>query len=235
MTEARAAELILQAAREHPRNKIEKVFVLFKPFRATLYSFKIAGASAARIKFHVAFRRAPETVLLQACRIMLARRRREKSKIRRAEYDAFVRAIPPGDFELPGARRGRRQALNAPGKHRSLEESFQRVNREYFRSQLAQPELCWSPARARRMLGSYQERNDRLIVSQIFDSPAVPLYVLDYLMYHELLHKFLGIGRRADGKRSLHGSDFGRLEKRFRHYQAAQRFLKHKNRPQQLA
>jgi len=69
------------------------------------------------------------------------------------------------------------------------------VNREYFRSQLASRVMLESRARAAHA-GSYQERNDRLIISQLFDSPAVPLYVLDYLMYHELLHKFLGLAAR---------------------------------------
>ena len=72
----------------------------------------------------------------------------------------------------------------------------------------------------------YQERSDRLIISRVFDSPKVPQFVLDYLMYHELLHKFLGIGRRNDGRRCMHGADFREIERRFRHYDEATRFLK---------
>jgi hypothetical protein len=113
-----------------------------------------------------------------------------------------------------------------PGRHHSLPESFARVNAEYFRSQLEQPELCWSKDRARRILGSYQERADRVIISRVFDLPQVPLHVLDYLMYHELLHKFLGTGRRDSGRRCLHGADFKRLEKQFRFYKEAQAFLR---------
>ncbi|MCY3018905.1 MAG: hypothetical protein NTW87_07750 [Planctomycetota bacterium] len=107
-----------------------------------------------------------------------------------------------------------------------MEESFKRVNGEYFRSQLEEPELCWSPARARRILGSYQERSDRVIISRLFDRPEVPAFVVDYLMFHELLHKFLGIGRHDNGKRCLHGAEFKCLERRFRHFKEAQRFLK---------
>ncbi|MFH0939229.1 MAG: hypothetical protein V1899_08110 [Planctomycetota bacterium] len=225
LTESRAAELFMQAAREQPRNQIAEARVIFKPFRATLYSFKIVHTALAHVKFHIVFRRAPEIVLLQAARIILTRRRGRRV-IERNSYDAFVRAIPATDFELPGAPRGRRQAFSVPGQYHSLTQSFQRMNREYFQSQLTQPELCWSPARARRLLGSYQERRDRVIISQLFDSPHTPSYVLDYLMYHELLHKFLGIGRRDDGRRSLHNREFRLLERKFRDYKAALKFLK---------
>jgi hypothetical protein len=120
----------------------------------------------------------------------------------------------------------RRVSIAGPGVHRSLEDSFNRVNVEYFQSQLQQPELCWSPVHARRVLGSYQERSDRLIISRVFDSVNVPIFVLDYLMYHELLHKFLGIGRRNDGKRCMHGKEFREIEKQFKHFKEAHHFLK---------
>ncbi|HYF49595.1 MAG TPA: hypothetical protein VEJ63_09330 [Planctomycetota bacterium] len=227
MTESRAAEILLQVSQLRPNNTIRKVKVIFKPFRATLYSFKIGKGGKALVKFHVAFRRADDEVIGQAAQIMLLRRVRTSRKpLERGAYDSFVRALSPAEFELPGARKGRQVSVSEPGIHRSLEASFQRVNVEYFQSQLQQPQLCWSPVRARRILGSYQERNDRLIISRLFDSPKVPEFVLDYLMYHELLHKFLGIGRRDDGKRCMHGRDFREIERQFKRYDEAQLFLK---------
>jgi hypothetical protein len=226
ITESRAAQIVLSIAVQRPNNTVKRVKVSFKPFRSTLYSFKISKAGVALVKFHVAFRRATETVILQAAQVMLFRSRALRRSLDRSSYDAFVRAIPPSDFELPGARKGRQQAVSEPGVHRSLEETFHRINAEYFESQLRQPQLCWSPVRARRILGSYQERNDRLIISRLFDSTKVPQFVLDYLMYHELLHKFLGIGRRNDGRRCMHGADFREIERKFRHYDEATKFLK---------
>jgi hypothetical protein len=226
VTEARAAELFLQVARAQPDAGVTRAEVVFKPFRSTLYSFKIRRSGTARVKFHMAFRHAPEPVLTQAAELILTRRKKERRHLDRRAYDSFVRAIPPTDFELPGARRAHRRAVCEPGRHHSLAESFQRINAEYFKGQLEQPELCWSPVRARRILGSYQERTDRLIISRVFDAPHVPAFVLDYLVYHELLHKFLGTGRKADGKRCLHGGPFKQLEKRFRHYKQALQFLR---------
>jgi len=226
ITESRVAEIVLKIGALRRPGQIKKVRIAFYPFRATLYSFKISKQGVAKVKFHVAFRQASAEVFTQAADLMLTRRRAERKVLQRAAYDAFVRSIPHSDFELPGARKARKVALSGPGRFRSLDESFTRVNDEYFHGRLEKPELCWSPVRARRILGSYQERNDRLIISQLFDNPKVPLFVLDYLMYHELLHKFLGIGRRSNGTRCMHGKEFREIEKQFRYFDEAQQFLK---------
>ncbi|HLX62530.1 MAG TPA: hypothetical protein VKX17_14735 [Planctomycetota bacterium] len=226
ITDTRAKELLEIAARELRPGEITSVRVRFFPFRATLYSFKMERTGRAIVKFHLAFRRAGDDVILQAARLMLCRSRRTRQCLHRAEYDQFVRSLPHTEFKLPGARKTKKMSYGSKGVHHQLDESFQRVNAAYFESRLVQPELCWSPVRARRILGSYQERNDRLIVSRVFDSAAVPLFVLDYLMYHELLHKFLGVGRRGDGKRCMHGPEFKELERRYARYDEAIEFIK---------
>jgi hypothetical protein len=224
ITDVKVIELIELAAGEYRPGEVRSVRVRFFPFRSTLYSFKYKR-SQVQVKFHLAFRRASDAVILQAARLMLCRSRVERQKIQRKEYDRFIRSIPHTDFKLPGARKSVRTSLSPDGVHRHLADSFQRVNEIYFKTQLKQPELCWSPVHARRILGSYQARNDRLIISRVFDSPKVPEFVLDFLMYHELLHKFLGIGERSDGKRCLHGHEFKVLERRFHRYGEAKAFL----------
>jgi hypothetical protein len=226
VTESRVGEIILEMAQFRPSNTIRKIQIVFRPFRATLYSFKIGRGGLATVKFHVSFRRASETVLYQAAQIMLLRRLKNWRHADRSAYDDFVRALGPTEFELPGARASRQVSSTEPGIHRSLDECFNRVNADYFQSKLDVPQLCWSPVKARRILGSYQERNDRLIISKLFDNPKVPLYVLDYLMFHELLHKFLGIGRRGDGKRCMHGKEFREMERQYKYFAQAQAFLK---------
>lgn len=67
-----------------------------------------------------------------------------------------------------------------------LEESFQRVNGEFFNQELEKPNLSWGSASTRK-LASYNFHNDTVTVSTIFKESN--LEVLDYLMYHELLHK----------------------------------------------
>lgn len=211
--ELRAEQLILLAVRQRHNRRVRAARVTFRPYRSTLYSFKVLPDGTARVQFHAGFQAAPDEVLLQAAHLMLCRSSAARRKVPRGAYDRYVQALPPEAFELPGARPAR--ARSGPGRFRSLEESFARVNAGYFGGGLVRPALCWSPKRSRRILGSYQERSDRLIVSRIFDSEQVPLFVLDYLMFHELLHKFLGVSRHANGRRCMHGVEFRRHERRF--------------------
>lgn len=70
--------------------------------------------------------------------------------------------------------------------HPLLESSFHRVNHQFFGSLLDQPNLKWG-AVSRTKLAHYNFHNDTVAVSAVFRNS--PGYVLDYLIYHELLHK----------------------------------------------
>lgn len=67
-----------------------------------------------------------------------------------------------------------------------LETSFHRVNQNYFHDLLEKPNLSWSSPSFRK-LACYNLHNDSVTVSSIFKES--PEEVLDYLIYHELLHK----------------------------------------------
>jgi len=65
-----------------------------------------------------------------------------------------------------------------------LEESFHRVNENFFAGIIEKPNLAWSSGN--RRLGAYHYGSDRLTLSTVL---AQDLELLDYVMYHELLHK----------------------------------------------
>jgi len=220
----RAGEVFLKAARERGRRTVRAVRVEFRPYRATLFSYRIYDG-VAKVKMHNAFREASNEVLRQAAHLMLNQRRKSRRFSDRAAFDGFVRNLPGEVFDQPGARRSGPRAQEKPGRHRSLEASFERVNARHFDGNMPRPQLCWSPVRARRTVGTYEEKRDRIIITRRLDSAKVPEFVLDFVMYHELLHKALGIGRREDGKRRMHGPEFRRLERRFPGYREAEEWL----------
>ena len=56
------------------------------------------------------------------------------------------------------------------------------------------------------------------------DRRDVPAYVLDFVMYHELLHKALGV--KTSGSRHLsHTKEFRELEKAHPNFEQAQAFI----------
>ncbi len=92
-----------------------------------------------------------------------------------------------------------------------LEESFTRINGHFFDKQLEKPNLVWGTASTRR-LAHYNFHNDTITVSTIFHD--APVRLLDYVMYHEMLHKFHQF-KSKDGRDSFHSAVFRADEKRF--------------------
>jgi len=220
----RVGEVFLKAARVRRIRSVQAVKVEFKPYRATLFSYRIRDG-VALVKMHNAFCQASDEVLEQAAHMMLSGRKSPRRFSKRAAFDTFVHNLPKEAFDQPGARRGTSRAQEKPGRHRSLGASFERVNKDYFAGKMPKPKLCWSPVRARRIVGTYEEQRDRIVFTRRLDAKRIPEYVLDFVMYHELLHKALGTRRGENGKRRMHGPEFRRLERRFPRYREAEEWL----------
>lgn len=96
-----------------------------------------------------------------------------------------------------------------------LLDSFNRVNEEFFYGILDQPNLQWGQ-RSYRKLASYNFHDDTVTVSTLFTDSRQE--VLDYLMYHELLHKHHKFGH-SNGRSSFHTRKFKEDEKKYPDYQ----------------
>lgn len=118
--------------------------------------------------------------------------------------------IPPGSFEQ--------------GNTHHLDLSFNRVNQDYFESKISRPRLVWSSRLTYRKFGHYQWDIDTVMISQTLDHHLIPDYVVDYVMYHELLHKKLG-ARKLNGRRSSHTKKFRNEEQKFKKYEKAKQVL----------
>ena len=119
-------------------------------------------------------------------------------------------SIPPGSFST--------------GKHHDLKKSFNRVNQYLFSDKLIKPHLVWNNRLTRRKFGHYQEDTNTVMVSISLDHPRVPEYVIDYVMYHELLHQKLG-ARLRHNRRYTHTPEFKKKELDFPRIKEAQKFL----------
>ncbi|MBU1111789.1 MAG: SprT-like domain-containing protein [archaeon] len=89
-----------------------------------------------------------------------------------------------------------------------LEESFSRVNNKFFSGILDKPNLTWG-AHSTRKLASYNYHNDTVTVSKVFQESREEL--LDYLMYHELLHKQLKY-QNSGNRNAFHTRRFKQAE-----------------------
>ena len=92
-----------------------------------------------------------------------------------------------------------------------LEASFQRINELFLSNSIEQPNLTWGTDSFRK-LASYNFHTDTITVSTLF-ADARP-EILDYLMYHEMLHKHHKF-KHNEGRSSFHSPAFKEDERRY--------------------
>ncbi len=114
--------------------------------------------------------------------------------------------------------------ISTRGHHYDLADLFQRLNNQYFAGKLSLPNLHWNKTLTHRKMGHYQPATDTILISLTLDSPTVPAYVIEFVMYHEMLHKKLGI-QKINGRRYAHTPAFRAAERKFARYAEANAFL----------
>jgi predicted SprT family Zn-dependent metalloprotease len=133
--------------------------------------------------------------LIQSLIVRFYKKKRESVNI--DLYENFVKRI---HLVTP-------KTLNDP----LLEESYNRVNDEFFMGMVTRPNLKWGHY-SKRTLGTYDYKSDLITISSIFKKADKGL--LDYVMYHELLHKRHKFYSK-NGKSYHHTSKFRKDEKSF--------------------
>ena len=120
--------------------------------------------------------------------------------------------------------RGRKWLDSPQGNNFHLEEIFDELNLRYFGGQLERPRLSWSRTAARASLGHYDPAHSAIVVSRLLDRADVPRFLVEYLLYHEMLHiKHPVVHQRS--RRCFHPAEFRAEEKQFPHYREAKRLL----------
>jgi hypothetical protein len=110
------------------------------------------------------------------------------------------------------------------GRAHDLNEIFARVNADYFGGLMPKPALTWNRMLTARKFGHYQPGRDTIMISITLDDPEVPAFALDFVMYHELLHKKHG-SMTVNGRRLSHSQAFRAEERRFAQYHEAERLI----------
>lgn len=111
------------------------------------------------------------------------------------------------------------------GRYYDLENVFKTCNDRNFGGKMFRPKVMhWSAKINHSTMGSYNVNEDTLMINRGLDRRDVPAYVLDFVMYHELLHKALGI-KTSGTRRMAHTSEFRKMEKLHPDFERAQDFI----------
>ena len=170
---------------------------------------------------------APEAVLRAIAHILLAKMyRRPIDRGYAARYRKYVASHDiVRKAHLVRQMRGRKRLRSARGHFYDLDAIFEDLNTRFFHGLLGRPRMSWSQTKSRRILGHYDPAHNAIIISRIFDHFAVPRYVLEYIVYHEMLHLKHPVRLRGT-RRCVHSAEFQAEEKLFPHMAEANAFLK---------
>jgi predicted metal-dependent hydrolase len=170
---------------------------------------------------------APENILRAIAHILLAKMYRQPiDRSHAARYRKYI-----GSHEITRKAhlvrqiRGRKLLRPARGYYYDLDTIFEELNTRFFHGLMARPRMSWSQMRTRRILGHYDPAHNAIIISRIFDHPVVPRFVLEYIVYHEMLHLKHPVKLRGS-RRCVHSSEFQAEEKLFPRAAEAELFLK---------
>lgn len=168
-----------------------------------------------RLRLHRIFLDAGDEVLREVVRF--ARTRKSPGPI----LGDFIRGHLRDQPE-PSTRSVR---IQPQGRHYNLQVIFDELNRIYFENRISVP-ITWGQGRAsrrvrRRILGSYSSRTGTIRIHPWLDRKTVPFYVLEYVVYHEMLHADLGAGVK-NGRRVIHSAEFRRRERLFARWTEAE-------------
>jgi hypothetical protein len=170
---------------------------------------------------------APLLVLEALAEILLCKvYRRRASREARECYLAYVLS-PSIRQRIDQARRqrGTKRLLPARGRRHNLEEIFHRLNLQFFNGELPVTRLGWSLQNSRTILGHYDAGHGMIVINQALDSPTAPAHLVEYLVFHEMLHMRFPVGRNGH-RRVVHSREFREAERVFPKYEEARKSLK---------
>ena len=205
--------------------EISAIEVKFYPYAGLHHTIRVRSGRVF-VRISDLFRAAPPEVIRALAFLLVARLlSRKPPRTHERAYRAF--AFSPEVLrasDIARRQRGRKMISSATGRVYDLQRIFSRVNRRYFDGQIEKPSLTWSQRRTRSILGHHDAAHDTITISKTLDSPDVPEWFVEYIMFHEVLH-IKHPARIINGRRYYHTPAFRAEEKSYPRYVQAQEWL----------
>ncbi|MCA1590409.1 MAG: DUF45 domain-containing protein [Acidobacteria bacterium] len=208
-----------------PKSPTPETNVRFYPYVGINHTIRLRGG---RIYVRIAeiCRDMPAVAHRALAFILVAKLLRKKVPAGANEvYDQFTKTPEMRARATAHKRiRGRKVLTPPAGSQYDLSEIFDRLNRMYFDGKLAKPVLSWSATKTYRNLGHHDSTHETVVISRSLDSAEVPGYVVDYVVFHEMLH-IQHPTVHHNGRRYNHTPAFRHDEEKFEHFARAERWI----------
>jgi SprT-like family len=208
------------------RRTVPDFHIEYRPFSGLRSNIALRG-NYARVRISDILAEAPSIVLEALAEILLTQLfRRRASEEARECYMAYI-FDPAVRRRVEEARRsrGRVRLLPALGRHYDLAKIFSQLNDRFFDGELSPCRVGWSARPSRSVLGRYDPAHRTITISKSLDSKSIPLEIVEYLVFHEMLHIRIPLERRGS-RRVVHSHAFREAEKVFPNYRLVRERMK---------
>ena len=153
----------------------------------------------------------------------------KRSAKARERLDAFIRKHSEKIEATKEGSKKRATRLITEGEHFSLHHCYSKLNGLFFNGTL-DCKITWGVRRRRQRrirvrLGSYCPKNKVIRINPVLDRAFVPAFVLESVIYHEMVHHFIGM-RNKNGRLLSHHQAFREVEQSFPLWEKATLWIK---------
>lgn len=208
------------------RRPVPDFHIEFRPFSSLRSNIALQG-NRARVRISDVLAEAPTIVLEALAELLLAQLFRLRASVEAREcYMAYV-FDPAVRRRADEARRkrGRVRLLPARGQHFDLAKIYSSLNRRFFKGELGPCRIGWSIRASHSILGRYDPAHHTITISKSLDAESIPLEIVEYLVFHEMLHIRIPLERNGS-RRVVHSRAFREAEKAFPNYRRVRERLK---------
>lgn len=201
--------------------------VEFYPYSSLVITIR-RRQDALFVRFSDLLSRAPLSVLEGAAALLLSRvyhRRTPRALVQ--TYFQYARSNRTRKrISRMRSRRVRPRHAAPQGRQYDLVALFDGLNQQYFAGALERPHIGWSAHSWRRQFGCYDPGPNQILLNRRMDRPGIPQFVVEYVLFHEMLH-VKHPTRRSGCSLISHSPEFRAEEKRFAHFKLARKVLDH--------
>ena len=189
--------------------------------RQTMLSVKW-GSNLTKVSLHRMFLKAPKNVM-QAVIAYIKREEKNLSKDAKVFIEERRAALDYSHLVDP-------ERLVVDGDVYDVQKIYERLNKRYFKNRL-NLQITWFGCHnqknsSRCSLGLYYDSLKLIKIHRLLDNSQVPGYVIDFVVYHEMVHAVCPAYIDEKGVHRVHGDEFKELEEDFRFYKAATEWMK---------
>ncbi|MCB1112817.1 MAG: hypothetical protein H7A37_09705 [Chlamydiales bacterium] len=198
----------------------KKVQLRINNNRTTMLSVKWEP-SCTKVSMHKMFLNAPKNIIEEvACHI-----RQVNSNVTPAVRAYIEENILKHDYSYTLDL----SKLQTKGDVYDLKALYNEVNDEYFNN-LLNLHITWFGDKQRRRrsrvtFGLYHASTRLIKIHRMLDRTFFPDYLVNFVIYHEMLHHVCPAHTMHTGRQKIHTEEFNERERQHRHYDRAKRWI----------